>query len=110
MERKPNHRRGNPAWTKGKSGNPNGAPKKELAWSKILTSVGEESNPETKRTKRQEVARKLYEAAMQGNVVAAKLIMETEDHLYSSMQKDVKIRFSWIGEDAKTTKNNPGPI
>lgn len=67
---------GNPAWGKGKSGNPKGRPKREICVPDILRAIGNEIDPNTKRTKLQELMRKVYEFAEAGESWAVNTILE----------------------------------
>jgi hypothetical protein len=99
------NRRGNPGWIKGQSGNPNGAPKKESSWAKIIKRVGEEKDPELKIENKEVVAKALYKEAKSGNVQAIRLITELEEGF--GTQAKMQVSFNWIGD---SSGNCNGPI
>jgi len=56
-----------PPWKPGESGNPNGAPKKELAMTGALREILLEQNPETKIERYKELLHKALSMAMRGD-------------------------------------------
>lgn len=61
------------AWKKGQSGNPNGRPRTGRAFAEALRTVGEEDG------NLEEVARKVWELAKEGNLRAIGLLAERLD-------------------------------
>jgi hypothetical protein len=74
MERK----RGNPNWTKGKSGNPKGRPLVGNSLAECMREYLESKEKGNSLTRKQDLVAKLYKSALGDNPVpAARLIMET---------------------------------
>lgn len=73
---KRNLKRGNPAWRKGVSGNPKGSPPRELQVPEILRRIGEEIDPETRKTKLEGLMQKVYDFAKQGQAWAVQTILD----------------------------------
>ena len=75
-------KRGNPAWIKGVSGNPLGAPKKETSMTKILNDVLEEESVKMNGdmiSAKEAVARKILSIAMNGDMAALRYLYDRID-------------------------------
>ena len=61
----------------GESGNPNGRPRTENSWRYLLEQVGQEEHKaeNEKLTKKQLIAKVLYQNALKGNLKAIEMIM-----------------------------------
>lgn len=66
-------------WKKGQSGNPHGAPKKELRFTNAIREALAEKNKTGDATKMQELIQVLYEQGMAGNVKAIEILIERMD-------------------------------
>lgn len=61
---------------KGFSGNPEGRPRKGMAWSDVVIDVGEDVLP-SGMTKKEFIVQKVYELARKGEVKAIKLLWDS---------------------------------
>ena len=64
---------------KGISGNPGGRPKKEWTWAKLLEEAGEEIDPDSGKKFKEAVSKRLWIAAVNGNIVAIKELFNRMD-------------------------------
>lgn len=72
----------NPAWVKGKSGNPNGRPKKGNAFTEVLEAILAEKIIEYRGKKisgKEAAARKLLDMALHGDVQALRYLADRID-------------------------------
>ena len=69
------NRNGDGTFKKGKSGNPNGRPRKGLAISDILNELGDKEISED-QTQREAILSKVYDQAMSGDLNATKFIAD----------------------------------
>ena len=67
---------GNPNWTKGKSGNPKGRPKKEQSFTRLLDELGAKKRPGAKATRDGELAERLWNMAIEGDMAALKYLID----------------------------------
>ena len=67
------------SWKPGKSGNPNGRPKKDDSMRAILERALEDIEPKSKKQYKELVSKRLVVEAINGNVVAAKQIFDRMD-------------------------------
>ena len=74
-DKQDNNRNGDGTFKKGESGNPNGRPKKGLAISDILESIGARSHSVDKSMK-EKVLEVVYESALAGDLNCAKFIAD----------------------------------
>ena len=74
-EKQENNRNGDGTFKKGKSGNPNGRPKKGFAISDILDTIGDQAFSGDK-TMKEAVLEKVYENVLAGDLNCAKFIAD----------------------------------
>jgi len=98
-------------WKKGQSGNPHGAPKKQLRLCEIVHRVGNEPDAVTKAKNKLEMVRAMFRQAKFGNVQAARWLSEVGDSgsLNGGLPGEISgtFRFTWQGENGE---DHNGPI
>jgi len=101
-------------WVKGQSGNPAGRPRRGQSFADALRRALSERDPETKRTKLQQVADAAVERAIKGDLEAIRLIAERIDgKVPERVQSDgqLVIRVEYVDDyaDAASPSSASGP-
>ena len=92
-------------WKKGESGNPNGRPKKGLAWADVLREIADEEvkGKDEKMTKMDAIARMVFKKAFEGDLGAINILMDRIDgkprQIIEANMKQVNVLID--GKDAK---------
>lgn len=101
-------------WVKGQSGNPAGRPRRGQSFADALRRALRERDPETKRTRLQQVAEAAVQKAIAGDLDAIRFIAERIDGKVPDMvQSDgqLVIRVEYVDEhaDGSSLSSTPGP-
>ncbi len=96
-------------YRKGECANPNGRPKKGQSWAELLREEGEKpGTADGLRTKKQVVCALMYKRAAEGDMQAAKMIMERTDG-QAIQRVDIQERPSIRIEVAGDEHDSPAP-